>query len=351
MKSHRPPAAPSPPSAPVAARLLTLGAIQGHGAVIDRLRQALATHRLGSAYLLGGPRGIGKASLARAFAALALCGQPTDDACGTCRQCVRVASGTHPDLQILQRDLERRDIGVEAARGVTKWLVLRPLMAARKIVIVDGADTLSVPAQNALLKTIEEPPGQSIILLVANQLTLLLPTVRSRCQLLRLDPLPDTDVQCLLAAQGVAPERVALLAARAEGAPGRALEIANEPDDGLRQVMLTALPQLRDRSAAELSALAQKIGSEADAALGLMLGWYRDALGLALGVDCSPRRNPDAAAPLHALAQSQPPPTLLRALEIVCATVHDVGCNANRQLALETMLFDIRDLERGDLHE
>jgi DNA polymerase III, delta subunit, C terminal len=115
--------------------------------------------------------------------------------------------------------------------------------------------------------------------------------------------------------------------------------------------MLTALPQLRERSAAELSALAQKIGPTADAALAVMMGWYRDALGLSLGVDQSPRRNPDAAIPLRALAAAQPPPTLLRALEIVCATVTDVGRNANRQLALETMLYDIRDLERGTPHD
>ena len=332
-----------------------LASIRGHATVIDRLRQALRSQRLGSAYLLSGPRGIGKASLARAFAGLALCGHaddlPPDDACGTCSQCIRVAAGTHPDLQILARDPERRDIGVDAARALSKWLVLRPLMGRRKVVLIDDAESLSVPAQNALLKTIEEPPGQSIILLLATNPALLLPTIRSRCQLLRLDPLPDADVHALLAAHGIAPERIGLLTARAEGAPGRAIDLAEAPDDDVRQMLLTALPALRERSAAELSALAQKIGSEADAALAVMLGWYRDALGLALGVDATPRRNPDAAVTLRALAEQQPPPTLLRALRIVCATVDDVGRNANRQLALETMLFDIRDLERGTLHE
>ena len=352
MKSRR--STPTTPATLPAtpARPLNLAAIRGHDHIIHRLRQALTSGRMGSAYLLGGPRGIGKAALAQAFAAFALCKQPhDDDACGTCNQCVRLAAGTHPDLQVLARDPERRDIGVEAARGVTRWLSLRPLMANRKVVIVDGAETLSVPAQNALLKSVEEPPGQAVILLLATTATLLLPTIRSRCQLLRLEPLPDDAVSAILTAHDIPAERIALLAARAEGSPGRALELANEPEDGIRQMMLTALPQLRERSTAELSALAQKIGPDADAALAIILGWYRDALGIALGVDAQPRRNPDAAVALQALAAHQPPPQMLRALQIVCATIDDVGHNANRQLALETMLFDIRDLERGTLHE
>lgn len=306
---------------------------------------------MGGAYLLAGLRGVGKRTLAIAFAARALCAQPQDDdACGACDQCVRVASGTHPDLRLVARDPERRDIGVDDARALTRWLALRPLMAARKVAIVIGAETLSVPAQNGLLKTLEEPPSQSIILLTATTPTLLLPTVRSRCQLLRLDPLSDTDLAAVLATHGVIGDGVAVLSARAEGSPGRALALADEPADGTRQLVLSALPRLTDHTTADLSSLAQKIGPDADTALAVVLGWYRDAIGLALGVDRTPRRTPDAAAGLHALATRLSPVRLLRALEIVCATIDDLSRNANKQLALETMLFEMRDIESGHLH-
>ena len=183
---------------------MNLASIRGHAEAIARLRRALGADRLGGAYLLSGLHGVGKRSLAHAFATRVLCEASTrDDACGDCAQCVRVHAGTHPDLQIVERAAERRDIGVEQARALTRWLMLRPLMAVRKVVIVDGAETLSVPAQNALQKTLEEPPGRSVLLLTATTPALLLPTVRSRCQHVRLEPLPDADVEAILAARGM----------------------------------------------------------------------------------------------------------------------------------------------------
>src|SRR5205823_13403059 len=104
------------------------------------------------------------------------------DACQACAHCTRVAAGTHPDLRTVERDAERRDIRIEQVRELARWLALQPLMAHRKVAIIDGAHCLSEPAQNALLKTLEEPPPSAVLLLTAAAAALLLPTVRSRCQ-------------------------------------------------------------------------------------------------------------------------------------------------------------------------
>src|SRR5262249_49087135 len=143
----------------------------------------------------------------------------------TCAQCTRVAAGTHPDLRVVAREEERRDVRIEQVRELTRWLALQPLMAARKVGIVDDAHCLNEHGQNALLKTLEEPPGASVLVLIATSAALMLPTVRSRCQILRLEALPPDAVAGVLAARGIPAERHAALAALAEGSPGRALAL------------------------------------------------------------------------------------------------------------------------------
>jgi DNA polymerase-3 subunit delta' len=323
--------------------------VVGHAAAAARLGRAAAEGRVPGAVLLLGPPGIGKRALADAFAARLLCQAPAgDDACGVCAQCSRVAAGTHPDLHVVVRDAERRDVRIEQVRALTRWLVLQPLMAARKVGIVDDAHCLNEHAQNALLKTLEEPPGASVLVLVASAAALLLPTVRSRCRIVRLDPLPPDSVARVLAAHDVPPERRGPLAALAEGSPGRALALAGEEQTRARDRMLETLPRLRELPAHELSQLAQDLSRGAvDAALTAALGWYRDVLQTAVAGDDLPLRNPGAAAAVRAAAGRLSPRALLRQLEVVCDTIGDLEKNANRMLSIDTMLLALRRIERG----
>jgi DNA polymerase-3 subunit delta' len=327
--------------------------VVGHDAAAARLGRVAAEDRPAAAYLLTGPPGVGKRTLADAFTARLLCAEPIGvDACGICAQCVRLAAGTHPDVRVVVRDEDRRDIRTEQARELTRWLGLRPLMASRKVAVIDGAENLNENGQNALLKTLEEPPGASILLLIATRLSLLLPTVRSRCQQVRLDPLSTGVVQQLLVDRGLAADRAALLAARAAGSPGRALGLVDEPDTGVRTLVLDRLARLPELTAADLSGLAQKLGKESsDEALETIVAWYRDVLGLAVGESGTPLRNPDARGALETAAGRTTTPTVLRQLEVVCDTVDAIGRNANRVLALETMLLDLRRLERSPVRD
>jgi DNA polymerase-3 subunit delta' len=327
---------------------MKLSAILGHDRTVRQLRAAVASARPAHAYLVTGPVGVGKATLALALTASLVCDAPRDgDACGVCAQCTRVAAGTHPDVRLVEREEERRDIRTEQAREVTRWLGLRPLMAARKVAVVHDAECLNEHGQNALLKTLEEPPGAAVLVLVATHASLLLPTVRSRCQRLRLDPLPAGLVDRLLVDRGVPPDVRAVVVPRAEGSPGRALALLDDPRAEARQRMLAQLGGLDAALAADLSGVAQALGREdADVALETALSWYRDLLALVVDGPDADVRNVDVAAALRAAAARATVPHVVRALETVCDTIRAVERNANRVLALETMLLALRRLDR-----
>ena len=327
---------------------MTLSDVVGHERGVRVLRAAVIARQPAHAYLLSGPIGVGRKTLARAFVASLLCDAARDgDACGSCPQCVRVAAGTHPDLRVVQRDEDRRDVRTEQAREATRWLTLRPLMASRKVALIDEAEYLNEHGQNALLKTLEEPPGASTFVLVATHESLLLPTVRSRCQRIRLDPLAPTLVDRFLADRGIAADVRRTIVPRADGSPGRALVLLDDPRAEARGRMLDQLGRLGGATAAELSGLAQALGrDDADVALDVTISWYRDVLALVIDGPDAPVRNADAVPPLRSAATRAAVPDILRALETVCDTLRRVEHNANKVLALETMLLALRRIDR-----
>jgi DNA polymerase-3 subunit delta' len=319
----------------------------GHVEPTQRLRAAV---RRGPAhaYLLHGPEGVGKRAIADAFAALLLCEQAGDDACDACRQCTRTRAGIHPDVHVVAREEDRRDIRIEQVRGLARWLMLRPMMAARKVAVVDGAHLLNEQGQNALLKTLEEPPGSSVVLLVATRTSQLLPTVRSRCQAIGVGPLPRGEIERALRDRGVPAAEATVLAAQAEGSLGRAFTLVGREHAALRRRVLDVLGTLGERSAHELSALAQEVGRGAPGpALDIALGWYRDLLAHVCGVPGIAGRHPDVAAALANAAARTTPENVLRQLERLCDTIATLERNANRVLAVETMLLTLRRLDRG----
>jgi DNA polymerase III subunit delta' len=327
---------------------MTLAEVVGHTRAVDRLRRAADEGRVPGAVLLLGPAGVGKRLLARGFAARLLCEAPVaGDACGVCGHCTRLAAGTHPDLRAVTRDEERRDIRIEQVRDLLRWLVLHPLSAPRKVAIVAEAHLLNEHGQNALLKTLEEPPPSSVLVLTATAPALLLPTVRSRCQVLRLDPLSGADVVRVLGAHGLDAERAAAVAPLAAGAPGRVLALAADEAVAVRRRVLEALGRLEGLDAAQLSQLALEVArGPLEVALAAAVGWYRDLLQQAAGAADLPLHTPEAAAEVRGAAGRLDVPARLRQLEAVCDTLQAIDRNANRQLALETMLLRLRDLER-----
>ena len=176
--------------------------IEGHDQIANRFALAESSGRLAGSFLFIGKEGIGKATFAKSLA-MALACEDSDNglvACHKCNSCIQALAGTHPDIDIVQKPTERTTIPIESLIGTPDqrlraglcWrILLRPQLASRKFAIILDADNLSEEAANCLLKTLEEPPPGAVIILVGTTLERQLPTIQSRCQVIRFSPLSD----------------------------------------------------------------------------------------------------------------------------------------------------------------
>jgi DNA polymerase-3 subunit delta' len=309
-------------------------AIRGHQRVCDFLRGAVVNERLPHALLFAGADGVGKRSVALALAAWLLCEAEAEEACGRCAACRQVAAGSHPDLQVLTVASGKKEIGVDRARDVKRFTQLRPVRGSLKVAVINDAHMLTVAAQNALLKTLEEPPEHSLLVLIANNPDALLPTVRSRCQRVQFAPLPhDAVIEILTRDHGLTPPAAQHLAALAEGSPGRALALSRCVTEGTP--LLAGLAHARY---VDLVRLANEIGlPEADTGmkLELLLAQLRDAAVRRLGGTSS-----TTAASARSLRGT------LRAADLVHDTREAMRRGTpNRQLLLEALLLRLARTE------
>ena len=203
--------------------------VLGHRRLLSLLSRAIARATLPPALLFSGPAGIGKRRVAMAIASAMNCLEPTStselerDACGKCASCRRIQRGVHPDVIVIEPG-DSGSIKIEAIRDVVDRAGYRPFEGRRRVVIIDEADALVAPAQNALLKTLEEMPPASIFVLVSSMADALLPTVRSRCPRLRFGPLSAAEIaQALMRDHKYSDAEARAAAADADGSIGRAL--------------------------------------------------------------------------------------------------------------------------------
>lgn len=207
----------------------------GHEEVIARMRALLASGRLPHALLVTGSAGAGKRTLAKELTAAALCLAKTDETCGACRSCKLLAAGAHPDFVRCEVPDSARAIPIAAVRGdekvglrgISRPLAMKPVLSERVSALIPDADRMTEEAQNALLKTVEEPPGAALVVLTSARPAGLLATVRSRCARVRLAPLPAQEVERYLVEKaGRAPEEARLLADASGGLIGAALGLS-----------------------------------------------------------------------------------------------------------------------------
>ena len=197
---------------------MTWQGIEGHDNVVEKLRRAVARNRLASSFLFCGPAGVGKRAFALRFAQALLCATDRPpaggdlDPCNACPSCAMALAGTHPDIEVVAKPEDKAFLPVElflgdlqhrGREGLCHWIGLKPFMGGRRIAIIDDADLFNDAGANCLLKTLEEPPPQSVLILIGTSPARQLPTIRSRCQLIRFLPLPEETVARLLISKGL----------------------------------------------------------------------------------------------------------------------------------------------------
>jgi DNA polymerase-3 subunit delta' len=324
----------------------------GQDRAVAALQRALTGGRKAHAYLLAGPPQVGKATLARELAQALNC-EGADPPCHECTPCRRIAAGIHADVQTVTVEAGNgavhKDISIDQIREVGRTVSLRPFEGRCRAIIIDPADAMNEAAQNAFLKTLEEPPPDVVFLLITARPQLLRATIRSRCQRLDLRPLPVAAAQAALIERWGLPERRAELLARlSRGRLGWAL--AAQADEEMLRVRREALMDIRNlprRSLVERFAragdLASRFGRQREAVLDVLDlwgQWWRDVL-LAAGGCQEAITNVDLSDILRAEAARYDPRQVAAFLRSLAAARRRLQENVNPRLALEVLLLDL----------
>jgi DNA polymerase-3 subunit delta' len=197
---------------------MSLQDIVGHARQLSLLREALRHGNLAPAYLFTGPEGVGKRTVALQFARAVLCREMPGDGCGRCRSCLQIERGGHPDFILTAP--EKRTLKISQVREMQQFLSLTPAWCDREFSLVDDAESMNIESANAMLKTLEEPPAGTLVVLVSSNPGALLPTVISRCRKVGFGLLSEPEVEQVLLNRGVGAEEAAVAASLAEGCPG-----------------------------------------------------------------------------------------------------------------------------------
>ena len=255
--------------------------IVGHQQEIQHLKRGISTGNISHAYIFAGEKGAGKRTLADTLAMALVCESKGEKPCGVCRFCKQAASGNHPDISVITHE-KPNSIGVDdVRRQLVEDVLIRPYNGGKKIYIIPEAEKMTVQAQNAILKTIEEPPAYAVIMLLASNEQSLLDTIRSRCVLLNLRPVSDAQVKEYLMEKLLVPDYEAdICVAFAQGNIGKAIRLASSED--FTAIRNSAMQLIRKAGQMPISEIIEYVKEvqEYKVSIGdyldLLALWYRD---------------------------------------------------------------------------
>lgn len=255
--------------------------ILGQESVKAYLNKALQRRHFSHAYIISGEEGMGKRMLASAFAQALLCDEGGEYTCGKCHSCIQFSTGNHPDVGWVTH--EKASIGVDEVRSqLVEPMLIKPYHSKYKVYIVDEAELLTVQAQNALLKTIEEPPEYGVILLLSANPDGFLQTIRSRCTMLKMVPLADGEIRQYLIRKGIPADRAEICAAFARGNLGKAIALSeSEAFAHMRERLVGMLAKIRRMELSEIMEFIKQLkedGLDNAQTLDFCELWYRDIL-------------------------------------------------------------------------
>lgn len=317
----------------------------------------LSRGKLPHALLFVGPEGVGKSDLARCLAQVVMCAERQAreaSACDLCSGCQKVRGEIHPDLHLVRTD--GRALKVDDIREASRALHLRPFEGPAKFLIVQDADKMTIEAQNALLKTLEEPPGAAHIVLTTSRFRALLPTVISRCQRVPFRPIAIEDIVAALGTRKSIPEGKAhLIAAMSNGSLARALAI--DPEELIERRDKVASLDLRlgpgrtngVYDALELSTDLGEERADFHATLDLLMAWLHDQVLVATGATPAAIASADRRSDLEAVAAERGLRTILERADAVLHAKRqlELPFNLNQQMIAEELCLELAGYSTG----
>ncbi len=319
----------------------------GHEWAVNLLREHVARGEVRHAYLVTGPRGVGRRTLALRLAQALNCTQPPapGEPRLECRICSQIERMQHPDLSVVQAEQEGGTLKVDQVRELQHDLALHPYEARYRVALLLRFEEAHPSAMNALLKTLEEPAPQVILILTAESAESLLPTIVSRCEVLRLRPLSlEQTRRGLQERWDVPPDKAQLLAHVSGGKPGYALRLYQEPERlEQRQLWLSEHMRLLAASRVERFAFAETLSKDRDALRGALYAWlslWRDVMLASSGAS-APVANLDYQAEIENLSQQYGLPAAHRVAAAVDRTLNMLERNVNARLATEVLMLDL----------
>ncbi len=322
--------------------------ILGNEMVKDHFKRAIENHKISHAYILTGEAGMGRKSIANAFAMTLLCEKGGSEPCMTCHSCKQVMSGNHPDLIYVKHE-KPGSIGVDDVREqINDTIMIRPYSSYYKIYIVDEAEKMTVQAQNALLKTIEEPPSYAVIILITTNQEAFLPTILSRCVQMKLKPLKDFTIKSYLTQNLHIPEKDAdICAAFARGNLGKAIHLASS--DEFKELFQKVMVLVKNVGTMDISMLLDCIREmkeqnfDIGEVLDLMQLWYRDVLMFKVTKDMNLLIFKDEYKMINETGEKVDYAGLEAILAAIDTARTRLNANVNMELAMELLLLTMKN--------
>ena len=322
--------------------------IVGHEQMIEHLKNAIQSNKVSHAYLFQGYPGSGKGMVADAFAMTLQCEGSGTDACGSCHSCRQAASRNHPDIIYVTHE-KPNSIGVDDIRSqLVGDVMIKPYNGKYKIYIVEEAEKMTPQAQNALLKTLEEPPAYAVILLLTTNASLLLDTIRSRCVLLNLRPVPDEQVRKYLMEHLEIPDYQAdICVAFAQGSIGKAVSLASSENfNAIKASAMHLMGTIKDKDINDVINMVKEVQQykvDIRDYLDILAVWFRDVLYFKATRDVDGVIFKDQLKNIRKNASTSSYEGLEQILKAIQTAKTRLDANVNFDLTMELLFLTIKE--------
>lgn len=324
---------------------MSFAEIRGQDRAINILKRAISNSHVAHSYLFHGPDGVGKRKTAINFAMALNCAQDNEDACGICTSCRKISSGIHPDITVLGG--EDGEIKIGSVRDLINGMAYKPIEARKRVVVADGAEKLNLSSSNAFLKTLEEPPADTVIILISSNPDMLLQTILSRCQKVPFAQIPPHIITAILMEKaGIEKEEAEFAANMASGSPGKAMSLSSGDFRHARLEIIKSLFMTGEAGREAVFSLSEKFSKD-EASFYNVLFWVltclRDIMIMKAQGETGLIINKDVENTLSELKDRISTERLLNTIGLLKSAYRGQDRNMNRQLALDVLCNNIAD--------